>query len=252
MIYQAFGWEPPKFGHVPMILGTDRSKLSKRHGAKPVLDYKQDGFLPEAIVNYMALLGWTPPTGKEILTLEEMVKVFDLKDVHVSPAVFDITKLTWMNGEYIRKLSDEELTKKLQDFLVDHPAKEKIGPVVPLIKERIATLSDFIPLTDFIFEAPEYDKEVFQKIKIEDQKVVLEKILQIMESLSKPWDAQDFETTFRKLAEDLNIKTGDLFQLIRVVVSGQLVTPPLFESIKIIGEEETLARINRLMASKVV
>lgn len=252
MLYQALEWEPPKFGHVPMILGTDRSKLSKRHGAKPVLDYQQDGFLPEAILNYMALLGWTPPSGQEILSLEEMIKVFDLKDVHVSPAVFDITKLTWMNGEYIRKLSDEELTKKLQEYLVDHPAKEKIGPVVPLTQERITTLSDFIPLTNFIFEAPEYDKEIFQKIKVDDQKEVLEKILQTMESLPKPWQAENFETAFRKLAGELDVKVGDLFQLIRVAVSGQLVTPPLFESIKIIGEEETLARINRLMASKVV
>lgn len=243
MLYQAFGWEIPKFVHLPLILGSDRSKLSKRHGAKPAWDFKQDGFLPEAILNYMALLSWTPPNGEEIFSLEEMIKDFDFSAVHISNPVFDLRKLEWMNGVYIRKMSNEELTKRLQEFLVGHLAKEKIAPVVPLVKERITKLSDFIPLTDFIFEKPEYDKEVFQKLKIKNQKVVLEKILKNMENLKQPWDAKEFEMTFRKLAEDEKIKVGDLFQLIRVAVSGQLVTPPLFESIKIIGEDEVLDRV---------
>lgn len=243
MLYQAFGWEIPKFVHLPLILGSDRSKLSKRHGAKPAWDFKQDGFLPEAILNYMALLSWTPPSGEEIFSLEEMIKDFNFSAVHISNPVFDLRKLEWMNGVYIRNLSDEELTKRLQEFLVGHPAKEKIVPVVPLVKERIAKLSDFIPLTDFIFEKPEYDKEVFQKLKVKNQKLALEKVLQVMENLSKPWKAEEFEQAFRKLAEDLEIKVGDMFQLIRVAVSGQLVTPPLFESIKIIGEDEILARV---------
>lgn len=243
MLYQAFGWEIPKFVHLPLILGSDRSKLSKRHGAKPAWDFKQDGFLPEAILNYMALLSWTPPSGEEIFSLEEMIKDFDFSAVHISNPVFDLRKLEWMNGVYIRKMSNEELTKRLQEFLVGHLAKEKIAPVVPFVKERITKLSDFIPLTDFIFEKPEYDKEVFQKLKIKNQKVVLEKILKNMENLKQPWDAKEFEMTFRKLAEDEKIKVGDLFQLIRVAVSGQLVTPPLFESIKIIGEDEVLDRV---------
>lgn len=249
LTFQAFGWEVPQYGHLPLILGTDRSKLSKRHGAKGVSEFKKDGYLPEAILNYMALLGWTPPSGKEILTIEEMVEEFKIEDVHIAPAVFDITKLEWMNGEYIRKMSDEELTGRLQEFLVDHPNKNKIAPLVPLVKERIKKLSDFIPLTDFIFESPEYDIEVFNKIKIENKKEVLGKILQVMESLEKPWGAERFEESFRKLTEDLQIKVGDMFQLIRVAVSGQLVTPPLFESIKIIGEDETLNRVKEV-ASK--
>ncbi|MFH0937130.1 MAG: glutamate--tRNA ligase [Candidatus Daviesbacteria bacterium] len=243
MVYQAFGWNLPKFVHLPLILGTDRSKLSKRHGAKPAWEFKQDGYLPEAILNYMALLGWTSKSGKEILSMEEMTKEFDYKDLNTANPVFDIIKLTWMNGEYIRKMSDEELTKRLQEYLVDHPAKNKIGPLVPLIKERIKTLADFVPLTDFIFEKPEYDIEEFQKIKIEKQKEILEKILAIMENFTKPWKAEDFEGAFRKLTEEAKIKVGDCFQLIRVTVSGQLVTPPLFESIKLIGEDEVLNRV---------
>lgn len=243
LTFQAFGWEVPRYAHLPLILGTDRSKLSKRHGAMGVSEFIKDGYLPEAILNYMAFLGWTPKTEKEILSIEEMIKEFDLEEVHIAPAVFDITKLDWMNGMYLRKMSDEELTKRLQEFLVDHPNKDKIGPVVPLIKERMTKLSDFVPLTDFIWEKPEYDDEVFKKIKIDDQKMILEKILGVMESLPQPWMAEEFEKSFRALAEDEKIKAGDLFQLMRVAVSGQPVTPPLFESIKIMGENEILKRV---------
>ncbi len=248
-LFEAFGWTVPQYAHLPIILGTDKSKLSKRHGAKAASEFRQDGFLPEAILNYMAFLGWTPPSGKEILTLTEMIEEFDLGDVNLANPVFDITKLEWMNGEYIRKLSNEELLKRLQDFLVDHPAKEKIAPAVPLIKNRIKKLSDFVPLTDFLWEKPEYDKSQFEKLKIKNQKETLQKILEKMESMEKPWQADVFEKTFRELAEELGEKAGDLFQLIRVAVSGQLVTPPLFESIQILGEEETLERVSEALHS---
>lgn len=250
MVYEAFGWEIPQFAHLPLFLGSDRSKLSKRHGAQAASEFKKDGFLPEAILNYLALLSWTPKSDKEILSLEEMIKEFSLDKVHLANAVFDIAKLEWMNGMYLRKMTDEELIKRLQEFLVDHPNRDKIGPVVPLIKERMTKLSDFVPLTDFIWEKPEYDDEVFKKIKIADQKIILEKILGVMESLPQPWMAEEFEKSFRALAEDDlpagrqgKIKAGDLFQLIRVAVSGQPVTPPLFESIKIMGEAETINRV---------
>lgn len=247
MLYKAFSWDLPQFAHLPLILGPDRSKLSKRHGAKPAWEFKQDGFLPEALLNYMAFLGWTPPSAKEILSIEEMAKEFDLKDVHLSNSVFDFTKLEWMNGEYVRKMSDEELTKRLQEFLVDLPNKDKIAPLVPLVKERIKKLSDFVSLTDFIFEKPEYDIELFKKLKIDDQKKVLEKVLQVLESLEKPWKAEQFEAVFRQLAKELEISVGDMFQLIRLAVSGQLVTPPLFESIEIIGEDKVLGRVKDLV-----
>ena len=242
-LFKAFGWVIPQYAHLPIILGTDKSKLSKRHGAKAASEFRQDGFLAEAILNYMAFLGWTPSSGKEILSIDEMIEGFDLGDVNLANPVFDITKLEWMNGEYIRKLSDGELLKKLQEFLVDHSNKQKISLVVPLIKERIKKLSDFVPLTDFLWEVPEYDKQEFDKLKVKSKKEILTKILEKMENMEKPWRTDVFEKTFRELAEELGEKAGDLFQLIRVAVSGQLVTPPLFESIKILGEEETLIRV---------
>ncbi|MDO8577161.1 MAG: glutamate--tRNA ligase [Candidatus Daviesbacteria bacterium] len=243
LTFQAFKWSVPQYAHLPLIVGTDRSKLSKRHGAKAVGEFRQDGFLPEAILNYMALLGWTPPKDKEVVTLKEMIKSFNLKDVHSTPAVFDITKLEWMNGEYIRKMSDEELTKRLQEFLVDHPAKEKIFPVVPLVKERIKKLSDFVPLTDFLWEKPEYDKTQFEKLNIKNVKASLEKIMKKLEAMDRPWKTEVFEKTFRDLAEELGLSASQMFQLIRVAVSGQTVTPPLFESIEILGEDEAVKRV---------
>lgn len=243
MLFTAFEWQLPQFAHFPNILAPDRSKLSKRHGSIGVLDFKKDGFLPEALVNYLVLLGWTPPSGKEILTLEEMTKEFDLKDINIAPAIFDVRKLEWINGEYIRKLSDEQLTQMLQEFLVDHPAKDKIAPVAPLIKERIKKLADFIPLTYFFFTQVEYDLQIFNKLKIENLDETLSKTLETLQNLRQPYQAAEFEQTFRELAKKLGLSPTQIFQLIRVAISGQLVTPPLFESIKILGEEETVKRV---------
>lgn len=260
MLYKAFGWELPKFAHFPNILATDRSKLSKRHGAVGVLDFKKDGFLPQALINYLALLGWTPKSGKEILSLEEMIKEFDLKDINIAPAVFDVTKLEWINGEYIRELSNLPSAKQISNIkyqileylkylasgrMPDHPTEEEVEKVIPLIKERIKKLSDFIPLTDFLWERPEYDMVQYQKLNIKNQKEILEKILEKLENMEKPWESDIFEQTFRQLAEELKLSATQMFQLIRVAISGQTVTPPLFESIKILGEQETINRVKQ-------
>ncbi len=251
MIYKAFGWELPKFAHLPLFLGSDKSKLSKRHGAKPASEFLKDGYLPEALLNFIALLSWTPPDGKEIISLEEMEQTFDISKAHLTNPVFDMEKLDWMNGEYIRRMSDEELTKMLQEYLVDHPAKDKIAPLVPLVKERIKKLSDFVPLTNFIFEKPEYEAEVFQKVKLDSLNVqeVLRKIVERLEKMERPWSSEKFEETFRELAKELNLPAGSIFQLIRIAVSGQLVTPPLLESIEILGETQALARVKFVLSS---
>ncbi|MBI3109779.1 glutamate--tRNA ligase [Candidatus Daviesbacteria bacterium] len=243
MLYSAFGWTPPQFAHLPIILGTDKSKLSKRHGAKAASEFRSDGFLAEAILNYMALLGWTPPSGKEILSLDEMIEEFDLVDVHLANPVFDITKLEWMNGEYIRKSQNSKLKTQIWEYLQRRHPEELIEKIVPLVKDRIKKLSDVVPLCDFLWEAPEYDKQEFDKLKVKSKKEILTKILEKMETMGKPWDADSFEKTFRELADGMDIKAGEMFQLIRVAISGQLVTPPLFESIKILGEEETIERV---------
>ena len=252
MIYKAFGWIPPQFAHLPVLVGSDRSKLSKRHGAKSALEFKKEGYLREALINFLALLGWSNPEGKEVFGLEEMIKVFNFKDFNHASAYFDVTKLEWLNGEYIRRMSDEDLEKRLDEYLVDHPGKGKLAPLIPLIKDRIKKFSDFIPLTDFFFEKVEYDREVFDKLKIANLEEVLVKVLEKLEVMEKSWKADVFEETFRKLAEDFKISVTQMFQLIRVAISGQTVTPPLFESIKILGEEEVIKRfkdVAKLLAS---
>lgn len=257
MLYKAFGWEKAQFAHFPNILAADRSKLSKRHGSIGVLDYKKDGFLPEALVNFLALLGWTSPSGKEILTLQEMIVEFDIKDINIAPSIFDLRKLEWMNGEYIRKsqISDlpdgrQGLKSQIKDYLkdisggeLDHPTDEELDKLMPLVKERMKKLSDFIPLTVFLFEKVEYDQSQFQKLKIKNQNEAFVKIIENLKTMQKPWQADVFEQTFRNLAEELDLSASQMFQLIRVAISGQTVTPPLFESIQILGEEETARRI---------
>ncbi len=243
MVYQAFGWIPPQFAHLPVLVGVDRSKLSKRHGAKSALEFKKEGYLKDALLNFLSLLGWTHPQGKEIFTMDELISFFDFKDFNAASAYFDITKLEWMNGEYIRKMSDADLTKTLQEYLIDHPAKGRLAPLVPLVKDRIKKLSDFVPLTDFLFKKPEYETAVFKNLKIDNLKKVQENFLEELKKLQKPWKEEIFEETFRKLAQDLGISASQMFQLIRVSVSGQLVTPPLFECIRILGEDEAIKRV---------
>lgn len=254
MIYKAFGWTPPQFAHLPVLVGSDRAKLSKRHGAKSALEFRDDGYLSKAVLNFLALLGWSHPGGKEIFDLDEMIRVFDFKDFNPASAYFDVKKLEWMNGEYIRKSQNSKLKSQILEYLkdlsdgaIDHPTEQEVEKVIPLIKERIKKLSDFIPLTDFLWEKPEYEKEIFNRLKIQDLRLTIGKVLKTLEDMEKLWKAEEFEQTFRKLAQDLNLSATQTFQLIRVAVSGQTVTPPLFECIKILGEEESTLRIKQAL-----
>jgi len=250
LLYKAFGWELPIFVHLPILRNSDKSKLSKRKNPVWVTWYLKDGYLPEAILNFLALMGWSHPEQKEIFSIDEFIEKLDLKDFSPAGPAFDQVKLDWMNGEYIRMMTDEELVDRMAAYLIsiDHtakniPDKNTLQKLIPLVKERIKKLSDFIPLTDFIFGKPEYDISVFNKLKITDKKAALEKVTENLNKLSSPWKPEDFENAFKNLAKELSLSNLDMFQLIRAAVAGQLVTPPLFESIQILGEEETKVRI---------
>ncbi len=258
LIYRYLGWEKeiPVFVHVPLILNPNgQGKLSKRDEAASATFYQEEGYLPEATLNYLSNIVWNHPDGKEIYPLDEFIKLFEIKDLQPKGARFDLAKLDWMNGEYMRAMSDEELLEKLEEYLdftsegkltnTKYEDKEKLAKIIPLAKERMKKLSDFIPLTDFLFDDPEYEKEVFDKLKIDHVKQVLGKVSELLEKMEQPWKADVFEKTFRDLAEELKISVSQMFQLLRVAVSGQLVTPPLFESIQILGEEETISRIKQ-------
>lgn len=246
LLFEALGVAPPAYGHYPVILNSDRDgKLSKRTGATSIDFYKHEGYLPEAILNYLALLGWSlPGTDKEIWSKEELISAYRIIDMSSSAAAWDVNKLDWLNGEYIRAMSDEELTKRLNEYLVDHPSAHKIGQLVPLIKERIKKLSDFVPMTNFIFEGSEYDQSVFDKIKVEDKITALKRVVEVLSQMHRPWQADKFEESFRDLADELGIVQREIFQLIRVAWSGQLVTPPMLETMLIMGEDEVIKRVN--------
>lgn len=255
LLYKAFGFELPVFVHLPILRNSDKSKLSKRRNPVWVSWFLKDGYLPEAMLNFLALMGWSHPEQKEFFSIDEFIRKMDLKDFSPVGPAFDPVKLDWLNGEYIRKMTDEELSDRLEKYLkdIDHiakniPDKSMLLKLVPLIKERIKKLSDFIPLTDFFFGKPEYDTAQMEMVKTKKKKEALQKVLEKLEQMKSPWEAKDFEETFKALAVNLGISNLDMFQLIRVAVSGKLVTPPLFESIQILGEEESKSRIKETSA----
>ena len=258
LLYQAFGWTPPVFVHVPLVLGEDGKKLSKRHGAVSIEDFRKQGYLPEAVFNFLALLGWAPGEGdeQEIFTREELIERFKLARVKLSPAVFSYDKLDWMNGVYIRELSEEALLKRLIPFwqdagLVPSPVPAEmhatLKTIVPLVQERIKRLRDVVELTDFIFEeieTPEVEKLIGKKMTAEESLAALQAVHELLCTLVD-FDAETMEPEMRQLAKDLGLKAGQLFNIVRIATSNKRVAPPLFGSIEALGRKKTLQRLSR-------
>lgn len=263
LLYQALGWEPPKFAHLPMILGTDRSKLSKRHGATAVTDYMEAGYLPEAMFNFLALLGWSLDDKTELMDRDTIVKYFSLERISRNPAVFNREKLDWMNGVYIRSLSLEEFTRRALPFLekglpsvVARPLdKGYVSRVLPLIQDRARTLGEVSQLTEFFFvEDLEYDtKLLLEKLTPAQAADSLRATLARLEELVI-WDAQSLENLLRPLAEELGLKTGVYFALLRVSITGRTAAPPLFQTMEVLGKKNCLKRLqdalNRVSAAR--
>jgi glutamyl-tRNA synthetase len=252
LLYDALGWQPPLFAHLPMILGTDRSKLSKRHGATAITEYRDQGYLPQAMINFLVLLGWSLDDRTELFTKEELVQNFSIERISKTSAIFNLDKLKWMNGVYIRKLSTDELTDKLLPFLeralppsVKRPiSREYVKQIAPLMQERLMTLGEAAALCDFFFvDQPVYQVELLlgKKLTREDAVRGLEATLGRVQAL--PFDAQSLEEALRNLATDLGLKTGDFFGLLRVAVTGRTAAPPLFQTMASLGKERCLKRI---------
>ena len=250
LLYRALGWEVPEFAHLPLILGPDRTKLSKRHGAVSVLQYREEGFLPEAMVNFIALLGWSPGGDREIISREEMIREFRLEKVIKRGAVFDIQKLRWMNKEYIAKSDDRYLLEQLRPFLKEWGVEaddEYVLKVIRLLKTRCYTLREFWGLGGFFFKEPEeYDEEGVRKyFEPRDESVKL--INMVMEGFKKleRFDAEGVEQVIRGIASRLGIKAGRVIHLTRLAVSGRTVGPGLFEMLEVLGKERTLRYLNK-------
>ncbi len=258
LLYGAFGWHAPEFVHVPDILASGGGKLSKRHGAASVNEYRQMGYLPHALVNFLALLGWSYDDKTELFTGEELIEAFSLERVSRSGAVFNLEKLDWMNGHYIRDAGEEQLADALLDYWRRYPAAELppdpdrdiLIQIVPLIKERLKTLADAAERIPFFF-SEEFDYgpgELIQRRMDADGTLrALQAASDAIESIG-PFDASTLEARLRALADELEIKVGQLLGTLRVATSGLKVSPPLFESLEILGKERVLRDLGRAIS----
>ncbi len=252
LMYQALNWQPPQFVHLPMILGPDRAKLSKRHGATNIADYQFQGYLPQAMLNFLVLLGWSLDDRTELLSQEELIKHFSLERISKTAAIFNKDKLEWMNGVYLRKLSLEKFVQQSMPFLdrdlpksVNRPLdSEYAHQVMPLIQERARTLAEVSQLSDFFFlDELQYDTQLLlSKGMAPTQAIeIIQVALQRLETV-KIWNAISLEDMLRPLAAELNLNTGKLFGLLRVAITGRTAAPPLFQTMAALGKEKCLKR----------
>ena len=245
LLYKAFGWDMPEFIHLPNILGENKKKLSKRTGDISVESFREQGYLPEALINYLALLGWNPGTEQEIFSLQELIKIFDIKKIHKAGAVFDLKKLDNINGQYIRKLE----TKKLFDLCLPYLTKEVkqygedyVSKVIAVEQERLKRLSDIAENTKLFF-INELDYE--SKLLLWKKTDATETKKKLIET--KMWNKDDLEKEVMKFIAKNNLTNGEVFWPLRVALSGQQNSPGPFEIAEVLGKEESLKRINTAM-----
>lgn len=254
ILYHAFGWKPPEFAHLPLILGADRSKLSKRHGATGALAFRDEGYLPEAMLNFLALLGWNSGTEQEIFSRDELVKAFSLGAINKAGAIFNREKLDWVNGMYVRKLSIAEFAERAKPFLPDAKRDSAfIEKALATVQERVKRLSELPALTHFYFKQPEYDAAllVWKKATPEITKDRLTKLVAFYTSSEFPLDEKTLEEITKVFIAKEQIETGETLWPMRVALSGEKASPGPFQMAVVLGKEETIARlqiaINKLM-----
>lgn len=256
LLYEAFGWEPPIYCHLPMVMGKDGQKLSKRHGSTAVRDFRDQGYLPEAILNYISLLGWSFDDKTEFFTKAELEKIFSLEKINKAPGVFDYKKLMWFNGQYIRMTDDQKLADLLvpyleEDRIISTPPsvdqQKIISEMIPLIKERLKLLSDVVEMTRFLFceiETPATEDLIPKKLDANKTLEVLTQARDLIGGLDEK-DDETLEQEFRETSEQLEVKLGAMLSPVRSAVTGSSVSPPLFGSLRLLGRDTSLDRIDR-------
>jgi len=249
LLYDAFGWERPIFAHLPLLLNPDRSKLSKRQGDVAVEDYREKGFLKDALVNFVALLGWNAGDDKEFYYMEELINNFSLERVNKAGAVFDLQKLNWLNAEHLRKKSNLELVSLLKDeiqkskFNNQNYSDNYLALVIEAMKERVSFVKEFIDTCSYFFEAPiEYEQKSIEKNWNPETPEQLKKLKIEFSTLNNP-TKEDFEHTLSKVSEELNVGKGKLIHPLRLAVSGQSTGPGMFDLLFILGKDEVVKRI---------
>ena len=247
LCYEALDYPVPQFAHVSMILGPDRSRLSKRHGATAVQAFRDEGILPEAMVNYLARLGWSHG-DQEIFSRQELIERFDVKDVAPSGAIFDRTKLEWLSHEYLKATDGARLAAMAIPFIeragLPVPAdRARLAAMLETLRERAKTLVELVEVGRFYFERPrEYEPKAAEKFLTSDGARRLDTLSQRLEAL-EPFTAEVIETAVRALAAELSLKLVDLAQLARLAVTGRTASPPIFQVLALLGRDETLVRL---------
>ncbi len=266
LLYQMFNWDIPVWIHTPTLRNPNKSKLSKRQGHTNVTWYQEQGFLPEAVINFLSQLGWTHPDEREIFTQEEFTKLFEFVDLSPAGPVFDEIKLRWMNGKYIREvLSDVKLLKNLKDFIKDYAdvynmdnkyigiLLSKLDSLLPLIKDRLEVLSDIFELTKFIKTDLQINKKLVLKQNKQGEIETLRLISVVCKQFEKlsHWNSKGIEQVIRGTKPDfINWKAREFFMTLRVATTGYPVTPPLFESIEVLGKDETIRRLKSVVVTE--
>ena len=253
-LYSAFGFEPPEFAHLPMITGPDRAKLSKRHGATAIGEYEEQGYLPEALLNFMVLLGWSLDGSTEVVSLEDIVDNFTLDRITKSAAIFDQDKLTWMNGVYLRDLPPDDLAGRMSDHIpreLDAAEQAYLCSIAPLVRERLKRLDDSDDMTAYFFGelAPEYDGAILVQ-KGMDTEGTHAALLAAADALAKQTTDDDFgherlEALMGDVGQQLELSRRQFFGLLRTASTGRNVSPPLFETMEVMGRGRVLARLRQ-------
>ncbi|MDR0303763.1 MAG: hypothetical protein LBH98_03205, partial [Chitinispirillales bacterium] len=247
LLYEAFGWAPPVFAHLPVILSEDGGKLSKRKGAASVMDYKNEGFLPDALRNFLALLGWNPGDDREIMSVREMIDAFDLSKVSPKSSIFDTKKLEWMNGRYLSKIPCETIYEEVKNefFAIGANDKAKIISAINLMKERTHKITEIPALCVFFFNSPKnYDEQTLQKTKKNsDLKEILFELVRKL-SLLENCNAETCDNLLQNTAAQFSVGFGKVGLPARLAITGMGGGPSLHDIIPIIGRDECVKRIN--------
>jgi glutamyl-tRNA synthetase len=243
-IYEALGGEVPTYAHLPLLHGPDGKKLSKRHGAASVQDLRDSGYLKEAVVNYLALLGWGYDESTTFFSIPELQKLFSLERVSKAPAVFDEQKLRWVNGRYLRELPLDDLTARLEGFT----GRSGLRDAVAITQDKMSTLDEFWPLAGSFFDGPFDDPSARQKfLATPDNRAALEDARGALEQLPEPWTPENVESALRGVVERTERKPKQLFQPLRVALTGTTVSPGIFETVALLGRDEGLARVGNAL-----
>lgn len=250
LLYQFFGWDLPKFAHLPLLLNPDKSKLSKRQGDVAVEDYRTKGYLKEAIINFIAFLGWNPGDEREIFSMDELIKEFSLERVGKAGAVFNVEKLDWLNFQHLRLKPDDEVLSMLKSFIaqagVDSApfSDEYLESVIRAMRERVTFVRDFVEKSPYFFQAPkQYDPDVLKKRWKPESADQLKKFADELSRLEDP-TKEDYESVLHRVADALKVKRSEVIHPVRLAVSGMGAGPGLFDILYILGKEETIVRIN--------